>query len=140
MDAVKSRTLPLSGRGFNFETIMWFFTRLSALAMYLFIITGFVGALILSAQTRANFSDILRWAFFPSMNANPLSGMTWIAPLVRLMVIAFLLIVSAHGVHGVLAILDDYFTSHFWRRTFRNVIMAFFVVANAIAIYILWTS
>ena len=30
----KSRTVPLTKRGLNFEMLMWIFTRLSALAMY----------------------------------------------------------------------------------------------------------
>ena len=41
---MKSRTVSLFKRGYNFETFMWLFTRLSALAMYLCAFIGLVGA------------------------------------------------------------------------------------------------
>ena len=140
MAAAEPRTLPLSKRGFRFETIMWFYTRFSALAMYAFIIAGFIGAFAVSAQTGANLADIFRWAFLPNTTGNPLSAMPWAATLTKLMVTAFLLVLSAHGVHGVLEILDDYFTSRVSRRWSRNFIIAFFLVANVIAIYVIWIA
>jgi succinate dehydrogenase hydrophobic anchor subunit len=138
MATTKPRTLPLSKRGFNFEVIMWFFTRLSALGMYAFLIAGIIGALIVSALTHANLADVLHWAFFPATTSNPLSAMPWIGVLTKLMVTGFIALVSAHGVHGILEILDDYFTSPFMRRASRNLIIIFFLVANAIAIYVIW--
>ncbi|MBI1793141.1 MAG: hypothetical protein HYR70_02995 [Chloroflexi bacterium] len=140
METAKPRTLPLSKRGFNFEMIMWIFTRLTALAMYGFILAGLIGGLIVSAQTGANLADILRWAFLPNLNENPLGAYIWITILVKLMVIAFVLIVSGHGVHGVLEILDDYFAGVVARRWFRNGIIAYALVVNAIAIYVIWAS
>ncbi len=135
-----TRTLPLSKRGFNFETIMWLFTRLTVIAMYGLILAGLVGALIVSAQTGANLADILRWAFFPNLNENPLGGTVWITLLAKLMVIACVLVASGHGVHGVLEILDDYFTGAVARRWFRNGVIAYALVVNVIAIYVIWTS
>ena len=134
-----TRTLPLSKRGFNFETFMWAFTRFTVIAIYGLIIVGILGALSLSAQTGANFGDILYWAFFPNLSENPL-GQIWMTILAKLMVVAFVLVVSGHGVHGVLEILDDYFTSAFARRWSRNFIITYAIVANLIAIYVIWTS
>ena len=140
MENARHRTLPLTKRGFNFEIIMWFYTRLSALAMYALIIAGFIGAFVVSARSGANLADIFRWAFLPDTVGNPLSAMPWAAVLTKLMVTAFILVLSAHGVHGLLAILDDYFTAPFARRWLRNVIIAFFLIANAIVIYVIWTN
>lgn len=134
-----TRTLPVSKRGFNFETFMWAFTRFTVIAMYGLILAGILGALRLSAQTGANFGDILYWAFFPNMAENPL-GQVWMTILAKLMVIAFLLSAVGHGVHGVLEILDDYFTSHASRRWSRNFIIAYAVVASLIAIYVILTK
>jgi len=134
-----ARTLPLNKRGFNFETFMWVFTRFTVIAIYGLIIVGILGALSLSAQTGANFGDILYWAFFPNLSENPL-GQIWMTILAKLMVVAFVLVVSGHGVHGVLEILDDYFTSAFARRWSRNFIITYAIVANLIAIYVIWTS
>ena len=118
---------------------MWVFTRFTVIAIYGLIIVGILGALSLSAQTGANFGDILYWAFFPNLAENPL-GQIWMTILAKLMVVAFVLVVSGHGVHGVLEILDDYFTSAFARRWSRNFIITYAIVANLIAIYVIWTS
>jgi succinate dehydrogenase hydrophobic anchor subunit len=134
-----ARTLPISKRGFNFETFMWAFTRFTVIAMYGLILAGIIGALILSAQTGANFGDILYWAFFPNMAENPL-GQVWMTVLAKLMVIAFVLSACGHGVHGVLEILDDYFTSDAARRWSRNFIIAYAVIASLIAVYVILTK
>src|SRR3569832_2133944 len=110
-----ARTLPLSKRGLNFEMFMWGFTRFTVIAMYGLILVGLVGALILSARTGANMGDILYWAFFPNLAQNPL-GQVWMTILAKLMVIAVVLAACGHGVHGVLEILDDYFTGPSARR------------------------
>lgn len=134
-----TRTLTLSKRGFTFETVMWAFTRFTVLAMYGIMLVGLIVALSLSAQTGANFGDILYWAFFPNLAQNPL-GQIWMTILAKLMVIAFVLSACGHGVHGVLEILDDYFTSAGARRWARNFIITYAVVASLIAIYVIWTS
>ena len=59
----KSRTVPLTKRGLNFEMLMWIFTRLSALAMYALILFAIIGALIMGARTQMNLADVLRWGF-----------------------------------------------------------------------------
>jgi len=134
-----ARILSLSKRGFNFEVFMWAFTRFTVIAMYGLILAGILGASSLSAQTGANLGHILYWAFFPNMAENPL-GQVWMTILAKLMVIAFVLPACGHGVHGVLEILDDYFTSHAARRWSRNFIIAYAVVASLIAIYVILTK
>jgi succinate dehydrogenase hydrophobic anchor subunit len=134
-----ARTLPLSRRGFNFETFMWAFTRFTVIAMYGLMLAGLIGGLIASAQTGANLGDVFYWAFFPNVAENPL-GQIWMIILARLMVIAFILSAVGHGVHGVLEILDDYFTSEGARRWSRNFIITYAVVASLIAIYVIWTA
>ncbi|HET6596022.1 MAG TPA: hypothetical protein VFG81_10395 [Anaerolineales bacterium] len=134
-----TRTLPVSKRGLNFEMFMWGFTRFTVFAMYGLILVGLLGALRISAQTGANFGDILYWAFFPNLAPNPLEQV-WMTILAKLMVTAFILVVCGHGVHGVLEILDDYFTSVGARRGSRNFIIAYAILASLIAIYVIWTS
>jgi succinate dehydrogenase hydrophobic anchor subunit len=133
-----TRTLPVSKRGLNFEMFMWGFTRFTVIAMYGLILAGLIGALILSAQTRANVGEILYWAFFPNMVENPL-GQVWMTVLAKLMVIAFVLTACGHGVHGVLEILDDYYTSARARRWSRNFIITYAILASLIAAYVIWT-
>ena len=133
-----TRTLPVSKRGFTFETVMWAFTRFTVLAMYGLILVGILGALSLSAQTGANFGDILYWAFFPTVAENPL-GQIWMTILAKLMVIVFILVVSGHGVHGVLEIVDDYVPGAFARRWWRNFIIVYVILAILISAYVIWT-
>lgn len=134
-----TRTLPISKRGLNFEMFMWGFTRFTVIAMYGLILAGILGALSISARTSANFGDILYWAFFPNLAANPLEQV-WMTILAKLMVTAFVLVVCGHGVHGVLEILDDYFDSPRARRWSRNFIIAYAIIASLIAIYVIWIS
>lgn len=134
-----SRTLPISKRGFNFETFMWAFTRFTVIAMYGLFLVGILGGLRLSAMTGLRFGDILYWAFFPNMVANPL-GQVWMNIVARLMVIAFVLVACGHGVHGVLEIWDDYFTSEISRRWARNIVITYAILASIAAIYIILAS
>lgn len=134
-----TRTLPISKRGLNFEMFMWAFTRFTVIAMYGLILVGILGALSISARTSANFGDILYWAFFPHLAPNPLEQV-WMTILAKLMVTAFVLTACGHGVHGVLEILDDYFSSPGAQRASRNFIIAYAIVASLIAIYVIWTS
>jgi succinate dehydrogenase hydrophobic anchor subunit len=134
-----TRTLPISKRGLNFEMFMWGFTRFTVIAIYGLILAGILGALSISARTGANFGDILYWAFFPHLAPNPLEQV-WMTILAKLMVVSFVLSVCGHGVHGVLEILDDYFASPRARRWSRNFIIAYAILASAIAIYVILAS
>jgi len=138
METARPRTLPFAKRGFNFETTMWLFTRVTVIIMYTLIIAGLIGGLIVSAQSGANFGDVLYWAFFPNVAHNPL-GQVWMTILVKLMVIAFVVTACGHGVHGVLEIWDDYVTNEKARRWARNIIISYAVVASLIAMYVIWT-
>lgn len=133
------RIIPLSKRGFNFEMIMWIFTRFTVIVMYGLILAGLIGGLIVSATTGANLADILYWAFLPNLAGNPLNQV-WLTILVKLMVIAFVLTACGHGVHGALEITDDYFTNALARRWLRNIIIAYAIAAVVIALVVIWTA
>jgi hypothetical protein len=64
METTKSRNLPLSKRGFNFETTMWAFTRFTVIAMYGLILAGIIGGLIVSIhgwkQVHGRLKHLLR--------------------------------------------------------------------------------
>jgi len=84
MSNTKPRRLSLSQRGMNFETLMWFFTRLSALGMYALIIFGLIGALFMGARNQMNFADVMRWAFMPNVthveNTDVPDLAPWVSP------------------------------------------------------------
>ena len=142
--AVKARTLSLAKRGMSFETFMWLFTRLSALAMYAFILTGFVGAIVMGAQHNMNFADIMRWALMPNVthvqNTNLQDLAPWETSFWKLVACALLFTAAAHGVHGVIVVCDDYLVKPLQRQWVRYIFFSLFVIIVPIGIYVIWTS
>ena len=144
MSEPKSRNLTLSQRGMNFETLMWFFTRLSALAMYALILFGFIGALYMGARYQMNFADVMRWAFMPNVthvqSTNVPDLVPWASTFWKLTACALVLIAVAHGVHGLVVIADDYIASERGRKIVRLLSIVFMLSMMGIGVYIIWTS
>ena len=144
MSEPKSRNLTLSQRGMNFETLMWLFTRLSALAMYALILFGFIGALYMGARYQMNFADVMRWAFMPNVthvqSTNVPDLAPWASTFWKLTACALVLIAVAHGVHGLVVIADDYIASERGRKIIRLLSIVFMLSMMGIGVYIIWTS
>jgi succinate dehydrogenase hydrophobic anchor subunit len=142
--AVKSRTLPLSKRGLNFEMFMWLFTRLSALAMYGLILIAIIGALIMGARNQMNLADVLRWGFMPTnthVQSTDVPDLApWSTPFWRLTGSALLLLAIAHGAHGLVVIADDYIDTARGRQVVRILSIIMIISMSLIGLYVLWTS
>jgi succinate dehydrogenase hydrophobic anchor subunit len=128
----------------SFETIMWAFTRLSALGMYVLIIFGLIGALIMGARKDMNFADVMRWAFMPNVthveNTALPDTTPWAAPLWKLTASALLIIAVGHGVHGLVVIADDYIASARGRQFVRILSGVMILSMIGIGLYLIWTS
>ena len=144
MSQAKSRIIPLTKRGLNFEMFMWLFTRLSALAMYGFILVALVGALIMGARTHMNFADVMRWAFMPNVthvqDTNLPDTAPWATLFWKVVASGLLLVATAHGVHGLVVICDDYIVSPRGRQIVRYISIAFITIMSIIGVYVIWTS
>ena len=142
--AAKPKTLSLRERGLNFEMLMWAFTRFTALAMYGLIFVSLIGALIMGARTHVNFADIMRWAFTPNVTHVQNSTLPDLAPWTSIFwkSVASLIILAAtaHGVHGLVVIADDYITGPRGRRNVRIISVAFMLFMMFAGIYVIWTS
>ncbi len=142
--ATKPRTLPLSKRGLNFEMAMWLFTRLSALAMYALILFAIIGALVMGARNNMNLADVLRWGFMPNVthvaNTNIPDTTAWATPFWKLTASALLMVATAHGVHGLVVIADDYIDTARGRQIVRIISIIFMIAMSLIGIYVIWTS
>jgi succinate dehydrogenase hydrophobic anchor subunit len=138
------RTLPLSKRGLNFEMMMWIFTRLSALGMYTLILMGIIGALIMGARNEMNFADLMRWGFMPNgthvQNTNVSDLALWISPFWKLAGSALVLLAVSHGVHGLVAIADDYIVTATPRKVVRLISIVVLLVMSGVSLYVVWTS
>ena len=140
----KPRIVPLNKRGMSFETFMWVFTRATALGMYGFILLGVVGAIIMGAQNSMTFVEVLRWALVTQPghveytnlpDISPFASMFW-----RAVASGMFLTGLAHGIHGVIVILDDYVASATGRNWVRYGNMAMFFVVMAAGLYLIWTA
>jgi succinate dehydrogenase hydrophobic anchor subunit len=144
MSESKSRNLTLSQRGMNFETLMWLFTRLSALAMYALILFAFIGALYMGARYQMNFADVMRWAFMPNVthvqSTNVPDLAPWASTFWKLTACALVLVATAHGVHGLVVIADDYILGAGARKFVRFLSIIFMLSMMGIGVYIIWTS
>jgi succinate dehydrogenase hydrophobic anchor subunit len=119
----KPRIAPLGG--FNFDYLMWLFVRISALAMYLVAFVGITAALIMSARQNMSVADLMRWAFMPNpnhvINTNIPDLDAWKGIFWNVMAFLMLFFAGAHGIHGLLNVLEDY-TSRTWVRNLLRVL------------------
>ena len=144
MSNSKPRTLSLSKRGLNFETLMWYFTRLSALAMYALILFALIGALVMGARNQMNFADVMRWAFMSNsthVQSTDVPDLApWMTNLWRVAASLMLFVASAHGVHGLVVIADDYVPGAGARKVIRLLSIVMLASVTVIGVYVLWTS
>ncbi len=141
---MKPRTVSMYRRGFDFETTMWLFTRLSALIMYLLALIGIVGAFIMGARTQMNLADIIRWTFMPNpshvLNTNVPDLAPWSTVFWKLMGSAFVFFAAAHGLHGLLSVIEDYLSHPGIRLALRILGVVILLLMSGIGIYMIWTS
>lgn len=144
MEQAKPRTLPLSKRGMSFETFMWLFTRVTALAMYAIIFIGIVGALMMGAANDMTFVEVVRWALVPTVGHAEYTNVPDLAPWAttfwKLVAITMFLVASSHGMHGVIVILDDYFAKPSQRNWIRILNLIGFFIIMPIGLYVIWTA
>ena len=142
--ATKTRRLPLTQRGLNFEMAMWVFTRLSALGMYALVLFALVGALIMGARNNMSFADVMRWAFLPNVthvqSTNVPELEPWNTLLWKVAAILMLLVAAAHGVHGLVVIADDYIVSPRGRNLVRLISIAFMLGMMVVGALLIWNS
>jgi succinate dehydrogenase hydrophobic anchor subunit len=135
--------LSIKERGLNFEMLIWFLTRVTALAMYALLFTGAVGALVMGARTQMNLADVIRWSFMPNVyhvqSTNLQDTAPWSTLFWQITGSAFLLIAVAHGVHGLITIADDYIISARGRGITRLTGILLVVAMCATGLYLLWT-
>jgi len=136
------RTAPQ--RGFHFDYLMWLFTRLSALAMYLLAIAAIIAALLMSARQNMTVADLMRWAFMPNpnhvANTNIPDIEAWKGIFWQVMGILMLFFAGAHGLHGLLNVLEDYISRTWVRNFLRGLVLLVWVFMSAIGIYVILTS
>jgi len=140
--ATRSRRLPLTRRGLNFEMLMWLFTRLTALGMYALVLFALIGALIMGARNNMTFADVMRWGFLPNVSHVQSTEVPelepWSTPFWKVTACLMLLVAAAHGVHGLVVIADDYIVSPRGRQIARIISILFLLSMSIIGVLLIW--
>lgn len=138
---MKRRVVPVHVDG---ECLLWLFTRISAIGMYLLVILAIGGALFLGARQQMTFADLLRWGFMPNphhvLNTDVPDITPWTTAFWRAMGIAMFFFASAHGLRGLLNVMEDYLAHAKTRRVLRAVMFVLWLALMAIGVYVLLTS
>ena len=106
-----SRTVPQ--RGFNFDYLMFLFTRISGLSIILLSILGVAGAFYMGARTQMDLGTLVRWTFFPNpnhvINSNiPDVTLGWANAYWNIMQMLIVFFAFTHAANGLRMILEDY--------------------------------
>jgi len=98
----------------------------------------------MGARNNMSFADVLRWGFMPNVShvqETQIQDTTpWASPFWKLTASALLLVATAHGVHGLVVIADDYITTSRGRQFVRLLSIIMMVGMSLIGLYVIWTS
>lgn len=146
---MRARTVPQAG--WSFEYLMWIFTRISGLALFLLSFIGFVGAFILGARlylTNAGYVDIgalARWTFFPNpnhvVNTNiPDVAVGWANAWWQIVQYVILFMGVTHGLNGLRVVIEDYLDRTWSRILLRGLLFLVWLFVMLFGIYVIQAS
>jgi succinate dehydrogenase hydrophobic anchor subunit len=98
----------------------------------------------MGARQNMSLADLMRWAFMPQvthvLNTDVPNIDAWKTLFWQIMGITFLFFASAHGLHGLLNVVEDYLTNARVRRILRILVLLVWAASYAIGIYVILTS
>jgi succinate dehydrogenase hydrophobic anchor subunit len=140
---MRSRTVPQ--RGFNLDYLMWLFTRLSGLTLFLLAFIGVVGALLLGARQQIDLPTLMRWTFFPNpnhvVNSNiPDVTQGWANAYWQIMMILILFFGVTHGFNGLRMVIEDYLGKSISQVLLRGVIFLLWLFFMVMGVFVILAS
>jgi succinate dehydrogenase hydrophobic anchor subunit len=140
---MRSRTVPQ--RGFNLDYLMWLFTRLSGLTLFLLALIGVVGALLLGAREQVDLPTLVRWTFFPNPNhvvnsSIPDVTLGWANAYWQMMMILVLFFGVTHGFNGLRMVIEDYLGQSISQALLRGVIFLLWLFFMVMGIFVILAS
>lgn len=131
--------------GFTFEYLMWIFTRISGLGMFLLAFMGVAAAFALGARTQVDMPTLLRWTFFPNpnhvVNSNiPDVTMGWANAYWQVMQMLMAFFGITHGFNGLRVVVEDYLGQSIWRTFLRGLIFLLWLFMLIVAVYVILAS
>jgi succinate dehydrogenase hydrophobic anchor subunit len=131
--------------GFSFEYLMWIFTRISGLAMFLLSFIGLFGAFYLGARQQVNLGALARWTFFPNPNhvvntQIPDVTLGWANAWWQVMEILLLVFGATHGINGLRVVVEDYLSPSWWRTMLRGFFFLLWLFVLIMGFYVIQAS
>ena len=131
--------------GFSFEYLMWIFTRISGLALFLLAAIGIVAAFWMGARTQLDVGTLARWTFFPNPNhvVNsdiPDITLGWATAYWQVMQMLVVFFGATHGINGFRVVLEDYIGQTWWRPFIRGALFLFWLFMLIVAVYVILAS
>jgi succinate dehydrogenase hydrophobic anchor subunit len=139
------RTRGVPKPAWNLEYLMWMFTRLSGIALAVFVVIGMGAALLMGARTQMDLGTLMRWTFFPNPNhvldsEIPDVTLGWANGFWQITQIMIAFFGATHGFNGLRVVLEDYSKPGFWQAFWRGVILLVWMFSLAVAVYVVLTS
>lgn len=145
------RSRAVSNLGFSLENLMWMFTRISGLFLFLSSFIGIAGAFILGARmylTNAGVVDVgalARWTFFPNPNhvvntSIPDVTQGWSNAWWQVMEMLILFFGATHGLNGLRVVIEDYLGGSWMRSLVRGLIFLTWLFVIIVGIYVILNS
>lgn len=140
---MRSRAVPHPG--FNFEYVMFLFTRISGLALVVLGIAGAVGALIMGARQQMDLNALLRWSYFPNpnhvINSNiPDLAQGWISLWWQSLEMVMVFFGATHGMNGLRNVIEDYVSTGALQTILRVVVAALWIFILVAGVMIILTN
>jgi succinate dehydrogenase / fumarate reductase membrane anchor subunit len=137
------RSRPAPKLGFNFEYLMWIFTRISGVILILTALFGLSMALYMGARTQLNLEAVTRWTFFP--NSYHVQGQEivnddlWFNAFWNIIQSVVIFFAGTHGVNGLRVVLEDYMERSWLRIFMRGFLFLFWIFMLFVSYQVIWT-
>lgn len=129
--------------GFSFEYVMWVFTRISGLALFLLLGIGVIGALLMGARTQMHVGELMRWTFFPNSyhiaNTEVPDAALWATAYWQVMQVIVLFFAVTHGINGLRVVLEDYLNKSWLLILVRGLLFLIWIFILLAAVNIVYT-
>lgn len=128
--------------GLSFEYVMWIFTRISGIALFVLAAIGIISAFVLGARTQVDLPTLMRWTFFPNpnhvINSNiPDVTLGWANGFWQVMQILIVFFGATHGFNGLRVVIEDFVGHSIVRPFLRGLIFLLWIFSLIIAIYVI---
>jgi succinate dehydrogenase / fumarate reductase, membrane anchor subunit len=140
---MRTRTAPQ--RGFNLDYLMWLFTRLSGLSLFVLALIGAVGAMLLGAREQVDLPALMRWTYFPNPNhvvnsSIPDVTQGWANAFWQIMMILVLFFGVTHGFNGLRMVIEDYLGQSVSQVLLRGVIFLLWLFFLVMGVFVILAS